>query len=127
MIIESTRLSIVEFVKSQQISKENVTQFMTDCRTIIESSNQKEKYPILYFYCSWILHPNIDRNPLLYSILGEINFKVSGVENFHVAPVLKITKLIQETAEFITDIFQSERIMISTSYLTRLINQIFLT
>jgi hypothetical protein len=125
MIIESTRLSIIEFVKSQQISKENVTQFMTDCRTIIESSNQKVKYPILYFYCNWVLHPNIDRNPFLYDILGEINFKLSGVENFHVATVLKITKLIQEIAEFVTDMFQSERIMIMTSYLTRLTNQIF--
>jgi len=125
MIIELTRLSIVEFVKFQQISKENVTQFMTDCRTIIEFSNQKEKYPVLYFYSNWVLHPNIDRNHFLYSILGEINFKLSSVENFHVAPILKITKLIQEITEFITDMFSSERIMITTSYLTELINQIF--
>lgn len=107
--------SIIYFCSSQKVTKEKVTQFLTDCRVFIESEDQSDEFPILYFYCNWALHPNVDRNPFLYTIIGGISKKFSGVGDYDIVPILEITKLISESIAFITMILEQRKIQLQVS------------
>lgn len=127
MIKNTIENSIISFVRSQKVTKEKVTQFLTDCRVFIESENKSDEFFILYFYCNWALHPNIDRNPFLYTIVGEISKKFSGGGDYNIVPVLEITRLISESLAFISMILDQRKmqIQVSADFISELIWQIF--
>lgn len=55
------------------ISKNDMGQLLRDFRSLIEIDNTTANYKILYFYCNWAAHPNVNRNKELYQILEKIN------------------------------------------------------
>jgi hypothetical protein len=64
---------ISEILLQPIISKNDVGQLLNKIRCLIELENKQAKYKTLFFYCNWIVHPVIDKNKELYSILEMLN------------------------------------------------------
>lgn len=127
MINSIVTKSIIDFVNSKEITKEKTTQFLADCRNVIESTKKQEIYPTLYFYCIWALHPDIDRNPFVFKVLEEMSCEASGIgENgtYNISNKLRIFKLIDEIIDIIIESFNPSIAELSDKYLENLLFQI---
>lgn len=112
MIEERLINQIKKIIESENISSSDSNQFISNCRGILESKKIKSRFPILSFYCDWTLHPNIDRNPFLYNILGDISkgYSTNGqAGQYSVIPHLKIDKLLNEIFSFLSFINKNEK------------------
>ena len=130
MIDNKLKHSIIAFINSKNITKENVTQFMSDCRNLLEYNKENEKYPTLFFYCNWLLHPNIDRNPFMFAILGDLSMGLSGTgknSGYSVVKMIRIKELINDIINFNIEVFSNSKqeIIFSVKEIQDLICQIF--
>jgi hypothetical protein len=119
MIKRSLTEKIIYIVKSANISDADANLFLSSCRGIIEIDNLKSNFPVLSFYCDWTLHPNIDRNPFLYSILGEISsgYSMGGSNgNYSVVKPLKIYELLNELIAFLNLIYEGEKVIFDNEH-----------
>lgn len=127
MINSIVTKSIIDFVNSNDITKEKTTQFLADCRSIIESTKKQEIYPTLYFYCIWALHPDIDRNPFVFKVLDEMSCEVTGIGEsgtYNISNKLRIYQLIDELIDIIIESFNPNIAELSDKYIENLLFQI---
>jgi hypothetical protein len=60
-------------------------------RLILEKGKTKEVYPTLSFYCDWVLHSELDRNPKAHALLCELDRALVSI--------LKETDMTKVTSE----------------------------
>lgn len=125
MIDEILKRSIAEFALKQVVTKETVTQFLSDCRSLIEFQKTQDDFSTLYFYCNWSLHSNIDKNQYVYEFLGNISECFSGVNNYNIAPYFKLWPLTENILDIISITLPQIPFGVSDTFLTKLIFQIF--
>jgi hypothetical protein len=70
------------------VSKESVTEndqiaFFVWTRHILELNKQKKTYPILNFYCNWVVHPEINRYEMPREILTGLAKALYELDKHH--------------------------------------------
>lgn len=65
--------SILQNINGRTFTKNDVGILLRDIRKLIEFDDTKKQFKTLSFYCDWVHHPVIARNPELYKILDKIN------------------------------------------------------
>lgn len=62
-----------EISKFAKRSRGDLLDCMRRFRSVIEQLSLEAKYPTLYFYCNWAMHPGIAKNRYGYEMLVEID------------------------------------------------------
>ena len=72
---------LINLLQSNKINLNNendVNRIMSEIRKVLEATQKKREYPILNFYCDWMLHPQKDRiTPEMTEIISKIYVEIS--------------------------------------------------
>lgn len=65
--------SLLPTLRKKSLSNADVMFIMVEVRKFIENEKLEKEFGVLSFYCNWMLHPTIDRNPYRHTILSRVN------------------------------------------------------
>ena len=60
-------------LRKKHLSSADVMLIMVEVRKFIEKEKLEKEFGVLSFYCNWMLHSTIDRNPYRHTILSRVN------------------------------------------------------
>lgn len=106
------KLAVLERLCAKAFTQEGeVLQFMVEIRKIDELHDHPEKYPILAFFCDWLVHPILDRRQAQAVLKGLDDFieRVRQSQRAEqgdidvIAPLLSFKLLQHELAVFLSE------------------------
>lgn len=65
--------TLLPTLRKKSLSSRDVVFIMVEVRKFIENEKLEKEFGVLFFYCNWMLHPTIDRNPYRHTILSRVN------------------------------------------------------